>query len=275
MEEESQSFDDWMSENGADIELIHLLKSSGFSSKLSLKNIDFQSPDASLFVNQLNYGQTCLLKGLVDMLHNEKTKDDPYSRVASNAASLSASKSTLREKIGKLFHYQPPSKKDEEAEFQPLPAYRKQKSGLKRKGGSVSGKGPLKKKVKQVKTTVVGLRYMSKSTPTGSNRETATRHVWLNVCASEEDIRLKINQAFGWNDMEFLYAQGKNLRQASLCDIENSETWDFETVRALMGSGALYVLKKRQTDSSNDFSDEEASSSNPAHSKPIIHVSWR
>ena len=93
------------------------------------------------------------------------------------------------------------------------------------------------------------------------------------VIASEEDIRLKINQAFGWNDTEFLYAQGKNLRQASLCDVENSETWDFETVRALMGSGALYVLKKRQTDSSNDFSDEEASSSNPALSKP--HVSWR
>ena len=49
--EESQSFDDWLLESGADTELIHVLKASGFSSKLSLKNIAFQSPDASLFVS--------------------------------------------------------------------------------------------------------------------------------------------------------------------------------------------------------------------------------
>ncbi len=72
--EESQSFDDWLLESGADTELIHVLKASGFSSKLSLKNIAFQSPDASLFVNQLNCSQTCLLKGLADMLHNQKPK---------------------------------------------------------------------------------------------------------------------------------------------------------------------------------------------------------
>ncbi len=34
--EETQNFDDWLLESGADTELIHVLKASGFSFKLSL-----------------------------------------------------------------------------------------------------------------------------------------------------------------------------------------------------------------------------------------------
>jgi len=56
----------------------------------------------------------------------------------------------------------------------------------------------------------------------------------------------------------FLYAQGKNLRPASLSDVENSECWDFDTVRALMGSGALYVLKGSPDNDSSSDSEEES-----------------
>ena len=62
--EESQSFDDWLLESGADTELIHVLKASGFSSKLSLKNIAFQSPDASLFVSWKVLRICCTTKSL-------------------------------------------------------------------------------------------------------------------------------------------------------------------------------------------------------------------
>ena len=50
----------------------------------------------------------------------------------------------------------------------------------------------------------------------------------------------------GWpnpKSVDFLYAQGKNLRKAELRDVENAEPWDLDALRALMGSGALYVFK--------------------------------
>lgn len=150
------SFDDWVRENGGDVELVELLKSNGFTSKLSLKNIDFGSPDASSFVDQLSYGQKCLLKGLVDVLSTQRPKSvssDPYTSGASKAATLTNKSSSLRDKIGKLFHLQ--TKKEEASDFQPVPPYTKSKSGIKRKGGNLHGKGPLKK-VKEVKVAVVG-----------------------------------------------------------------------------------------------------------------------
>ena len=56
----------------------------------------------------------------------------------------------------------------------------------------------------------------------------------------------KLIHELGWHEsknIQYLYAQGKNLRIAQLCDVENAESWDLETLRVLMGSGALYVLK--------------------------------
>ena len=56
-ESSGSSFVDWVVENG-DVELVDLLKANRFMSKLSLKNIDFGSPEASSFVDQLSYGGT-------------------------------------------------------------------------------------------------------------------------------------------------------------------------------------------------------------------------
>ena len=63
----SDSFEKWVRENGGDDDLLELLKTNGFTSKVSLGNLDFSSPDVSLFVDLLNYGQKCLLQGLVKL----------------------------------------------------------------------------------------------------------------------------------------------------------------------------------------------------------------
>ena len=57
----------------------------------------------------------------------------------------------------------------------------------------------------------------------------------------------KTADEIGWTDgenMKFLHAQGKNLREAELSDIENADCWDMDTLRALMGTGALYVCNE-------------------------------
>ena len=61
----SDSFEKWVRENGGDDELIELLKANGFTSKLSLGNLDFSSPDASLFVDLLTVttGKNASFKG--------------------------------------------------------------------------------------------------------------------------------------------------------------------------------------------------------------------
>lgn len=83
-----------------------MLKGNGFMSKLSLKNIDLRSAKASSFVDQLSYGQKCLLKGLVDMLPTtqgtKSISSDPYTSVASKAAGLTIKSSPLREKNWKV-----------------------------------------------------------------------------------------------------------------------------------------------------------------------------
>ena len=46
-------------------------------------------------------------------------------------------------------------------------------------------------------------------------------------------------EAFGWRTSEipqYMYAQGKNLRVATLSDVDGAESWDFKSGRALMGA---------------------------------------
>ena len=61
-------FDSWFFDNGGDEDLLDLLKSNGFYSKLSLANLDLTSPDAVTLMDSINYGQKCLLRGLVSKL---------------------------------------------------------------------------------------------------------------------------------------------------------------------------------------------------------------
>ena len=185
----SDSFEKWVRENGGDDELIELLKANGFTSKLSLGNLDFNSPDASLFVDLLNYGQKCLLRGLVKLLNKQEAQvgessRNPYSTGASKAASLStvSKSSSLKEKIGRMFNLNIPGERQEKAsEFEPVSSFSKAKKfGAKRKASEGRGKsGPVKKKVKQMKLKIIALPKMSKRTPTGAYRNQLTHHMWI------------------------------------------------------------------------------------------------
>ena len=45
--------------------------------------------------------------------------------------------------------------------------------------------------------------------------------------------------------VEFTYLEKTNYMVATLQDVENGEgSWDGETIKALMGSGCLYVLRE-------------------------------
>ena len=123
---------------------------------------------------------------------------------------------------------------------------------------------------------IISLPRMLKRTPTGSHRNQLTHHVWINVDASEE-ARKRIADELGWQNpksIEYLYAQGKNLCKAMLSDIENAESWNVDNLRALMGSGALYVVKSPELDSSDsDSSSDFLSEIKPALSYMSILIS--
>ena len=101
--------------NGGDADIVEKLQSNCFTSKLSLSNLDFSSPDASQFIQSLNVGQKCLVQGLVKLLNPDAERkvlpnvSNPYAAGSSKASSLSDSTSsgscTIKSKIGKLFNF--------------------------------------------------------------------------------------------------------------------------------------------------------------------------
>ena len=263
------TFEVWIKENGGDDDLIDLLKVHGFTSKLSIGNLDFESPESSNLISQFNYGQKCLIKGLVKLLNGESSQPSstPYTLCASKANAISkhvSNSNNLREKIGKLFHFDKSSStsshgqnSSEMSSFSPSSAY--PNKGLKRKG-SISGKlGPVKKKVKQIKLKFVALLETRRRTPCGSLRDELTHHLWLNYDANEQEVKEKLIHGHESENIQYLYAQGKNLHIAQLSDVENAESWDLETLRVLMGSGALYVLKGEPEKNTDAFDSKSVS----------------
>lgn len=264
----TDDFFKWIVSNGGDADIVEKLRSNGFTSKLSLSNLDFSSPDASQFIQSLNVGQKCLVQGLVKLLNPDAERkvlpnvSNPYAAGSSKASSLSDSTSsgscTIKSKIGKLFNFGGrgggESSSGISAEFKPTQSIR----GKRPFASGGKGKGPMKKKISQIKVSVVALEAMRKTTPTGALRSQLSHSIWIGKSASEEEVQKQIVEELGCRTISFLYAQGKNLRQAQLSDVHNAESWDADTVRALMGSGALYVLKdppSRATMSDSDSDD--------------------
>ena len=247
---ESDSLKEWILLSGGDTELVKVLKENGFSSKLSMKKMEFDCPQGEQILKQLTYGQQCLLKALVEALLKEDSESSssstvPYINGAKKAVSLASNKGSLKEKIGKLFHFGAGSSSavgsstsklklttttSDEDSFQPMPAYSRSKGkrSIKRKGATAEilmEKGPVKKKVKQVVLPVVGLQEYCNRTPTGAARSKLTRDVWISTGSSEVVVKSKIAESFGWENtthIGFLFAQGRSLRRASLSDVENS-----------------------------------------------------
>ena len=152
----SDDFAAWIVENGGDDDLVGRLKSNGFNSKLSLSNLDLSSTDAAPFVRQLNYGQRCLLKGLTKLCGGKDSENNSisYESVATKSVGLANKSVSIKEKIGKLFHFDSAATA-KTRDFKPSSAYKKS-GAIKRKGSltSLRGKGPLKKKVKEINVKV-------------------------------------------------------------------------------------------------------------------------
>ncbi len=64
---DESDFKDWLCSNGADDDFIGRLYESGFTSKLSLRFLDISSEDGKALSGVFNYGQRCLLTGLIQL----------------------------------------------------------------------------------------------------------------------------------------------------------------------------------------------------------------
>ena len=92
----------------------------------------------------------------------------------------------------------------------------------KRKG-KYPMKGPVKKKVKEHRFRVVGLKRMCTKTPTGAVRESLTKNIWIRENANEEEVQARIREAFNWGDEYIMY---------SLC-MQMEEIYDWQHYKML------------------------------------------
>ena len=76
---ESDLLEEWILLSGGDTELVKVLKENGFSSKLSMKKMEFDCPQGEQILKQLTYGQQCLLKALVEALLKEDSESSSSS----------------------------------------------------------------------------------------------------------------------------------------------------------------------------------------------------
>ena len=228
-------------------------------SSLCIGNLCVESDECGQLLAQLNYGQRCLLQGLISACKVPEKQEDLYKESmhqATHAVKLPAKDRGLRTTLGELFNKKlRPQPTDDAGPSHGQPNKRK---------GKYPMRGPIKKKIKEHRLRIVGLRKFCAKTPTGVLRESLTRNIWIRENANEEEVLGKIWEAFNWSDeyrVQFMYANGRNLRLATLQDVENCEgSWDAETVRALMGSGCLYALRECQVvDISSDESVPPAS----------------
>ena len=221
---------------------------------LCIGNLCVESDECEQLLSRLNYGQRCLLQGLISACKAPEKQEDLYKESmqrVTHAVKLPKDKG-LRVTLGELFNKKlgPQLPTDDAGPSHGQPNKRK---------GKYPMKGPIKKKVKEHRLRVVGLKKFCAKTPTGVVRESLTKNIWIRENANEEEVQGKILEAFNWSNeykVQFMYAHGRNLRPATLQDVENCEgSWDAETIRALMGSGCLYVLRERQV---VDISSDES-----------------
>ena len=106
---------------------------------------------------------------------------------------------------------------------------------------------------------VVGMPWSRSSVPVGADREQLQKICWVRESATEREVITKIKALFSWGPaqrVKFYYASGRHLREASLKDLENASSWDCAAVRALMGSGSLYVCKESLSLTSSSSEEE-------------------
>ncbi len=183
---------------------------------------------------------------------------------------------SIRSKLGQLFHFNLASSNagsskvagaqetgSDSDDFQPVPLNRaprpmKKKSSVSTATRAGKGKQPAKRKVKEFRLKVVALPRMMSQIPVPSERR--VHEVWVRATSSGDEVAGKIQSVLGWKEKpQYLYAQGKNIRPASLSDVEGADSWDVQSIRALMGSGCLYVVKmgvSEATDNDTEVSND-------------------
>ena len=83
LDDSSTSFSSWVKSNGGDDKFVKILVDYGFKSKLSLSFVDVSSPEGKALLQQLNYGEKCLLQGLIKLCTQGRDTDkDRTARVS-------------------------------------------------------------------------------------------------------------------------------------------------------------------------------------------------
>ena len=191
----------------------------------------------------MNTGQKCLLRGLIRAGTNQP-ENDVYEAASNKTCDVVSRSKSLRSTLGKLFNRRVPDRHENE-DFEPGPST-SQKTRKRDGKGKYPLRGPTKRKVKEHRLKIVGLKSASSHAPVGAERESIMKAAWVRETASAEEVAKKIKEALGWNslwDLQYMYSCGRYLRPATLEDVENATCWDITTVKALMGSGCLYVSR--------------------------------
>ena len=279
--------------NGGNEELVEILKGYGFTSKVSVAFLNIESDDGREMISHLTLGHKCCLQALVGMAKNSLCKADSDQNVYTSATKQSfglADKPTqsLKSRLGQLFgfdHAKKPEGNDEDVSLPKFqPSSQSTRRGLKRSASERSqsplrkGKGkfpkhsvPTRRKIKVYRLKVVMMPTCTMSVPSAKEKATMTKEVWIRTGANEEEVCSKIKTAFDLQGDEhptYMYAQGKNLKVAELEDIENADSWDLDTVRALMGRGDLYAYVDRPV------VDEDVKGNSPSSTSSIDSVSF-
>ena len=217
-----------------------------------IANLHLDSPEVDEISTEMNCGQRCLLRGLISTASQELPS--LYKSTHLKVADVSTKGKNLRTTLGKLFNRKP----NEHTESVALGP-----NNSKRKGkGKYPMKGPVKRKVKEYRLRVIRLSKECTTTPTGPERESLMKDVWVRECGQANELSKKICDAFCWEEtttVQYMYANGRFIRPATLKDVENAEDWDVETARALMGSGCLYVTRGPSKTSSYSGTCDERS----------------
>ena len=228
-----------------------------------------QEEEATELFDRMNCGQRSLLRGLISLSSPKpiESEQSGYGKCLEKISTCKQASGGVQTKLSQLFSLQMSKQDDAESSssrFKPQPmAHQKVRKRTSSSTPNLKFKKAKKKcKVKEIKVKVVGMEYERSSTPVGSDRESMMRNVWIRESANEDEVRWKICEAFDWEpfeDIRFMYSSGRHLRPATLNDVVNADSWDCETIKALMGNGCLYVAKADLDDKESTDSEKEVS----------------
>ena len=252
--------------------------------------MDANNKDCERLLAQMN----CLLQGLISASKDQKS--DIYKESVHKTNKAITKERYLHSTLGHLFNKEMSRMSHQETNegliagashiAGPSNIATPDLSQPQKRKGKYPAKGPIKRKVKEYRLRVVGLRKMCSKTPTVTVRESMMKFVWVRENALAEEVTKKICKVFNWNydttTIQYMYANGRYLRAAMLEDVENAESWDSETVRVLMGAGCLYIVRKVQeieaehveVKSSSSTSDDDEHLSVVKRVTTIYHQRW-